>query len=149
MRAHDDACGFVKQAGVCTLWGANQARVSWLCAGFQEAGHRHLDDGKAAAAAAAAAAAGGSFWGGFVNGVGMIIATEIGDKTFFLAAVMAMQHSRLLIFTGALSALAVMTILSAALGFALPNLLPREYTHYAGAVRSISLLERRSFLESA
>ena len=30
------------------------------------------------------------------------------------------------VFTGALSALAVMTVLSAAMGFALPNLIPRK-----------------------
>mmetsp|Transcript_4830 Transcript_4830/g.7325 ORF Transcript_4830/g.7325 Transcript_4830/m.7325 type:complete len:305 (+) Transcript_4830:85-999(+) len=77
---------------------------------------------------------GPGFKGGFISGVGMIIATEIGDKTFFIAAIMAMQYSRLVVFSGAISALTVMTILSAALGFALPNFLPREYTHYAGAI---------------
>ena len=35
---------------------------------------------------------------------------------------------------GAIGALSVMTVLSAALGFALPNLLPRQYTHYASAL---------------
>eukprot|EP00611_Tribonema_gayanum_P008834 TRINITY_DN18475_c0_g1_i1.p1 TRINITY_DN18475_c0_g1~~TRINITY_DN18475_c0_g1_i1.p1 ORF type:complete len:199 (+),score=31.34 TRINITY_DN18475_c0_g1_i1:49-645(+) len=79
-------------------------------------------------------AGGPGFWGGFVSGVGMIIATEIGDKTFFIAAIMAMQYSRMLVFAGAITALAIMTVLSAALGFALPNILPREYTHYAGAL---------------
>jgi putative Ca2+/H+ antiporter (TMEM165/GDT1 family) len=74
-----------------------------------------------------------SFWAAFANSVGMIIATEIGDKTFFIAAVMAMRHPRSLVFGGAVGALAVMTALSAALGFVLPNLLPRRYTHYASA----------------
>jgi Ca2+/H+ antiporter, TMEM165/GDT1 family len=77
---------------------------------------------------------GPGFWGGFVSGVGMIVATEIGDKTFFIAAIMAMQYPRILVFAGAIAALAVMTVLSAALGFALPNVLPRQYTHYLGAV---------------
>ena len=48
---------------------------------------------------------------------------------------MAMRHNRLIIFTGALGALIVMTVLSAAMGFTLPNLIPRSYTHYA--VRSL------------
>jgi putative Ca2+/H+ antiporter (TMEM165/GDT1 family) len=47
---------------------------------------------------------------------------------------MAMKHSRYVIFVGALSALALMTVLSAAFGFLLPNLLPRVYTHWASVV---------------
>ncbi len=35
---------------------------------------------------------------------------------------------------GALGALGLMTVLSAAAGFALPSLLPRVYTHYASVV---------------
>eukprot|EP00501_MAST-03F_sp_TOSAG23-6_P001202 GSMAST32.ASY1.ANO1.1246.1 assembled CDS len=60
----------------------------------------------------------------------MIIATEIGDKTFFIAAIMAMRQPRLTVFAGAIGALAVMTILSVAMGFVLPSLIPRQYTHY-------------------
>merc|ERR1719160_1115435 len=63
----------------------------------------------------------------------MIWATEVGDKTFFIAAILAMRHARLVVFAGALGALAVMTVLSALLGLALPSLLPRTYTHYASA----------------
>jgi hypothetical protein len=55
---------------------------------------------------------------------------------------MAMRHNRLIIFTGALGALIVMTVLSAAMGFTLPNLIPRAYTHYA--VRS-SQLDRQFY----
>lgn len=60
-------------------------------------------------------------------------ATEIGDKTFCIAAVMAMKYNRVLIFLGAAGALLVMTILSVGIGFALPNLIPKQYTHYAAA----------------
>mmetsp|Transcript_7480 Transcript_7480/g.11189 ORF Transcript_7480/g.11189 Transcript_7480/m.11189 type:complete len:374 (+) Transcript_7480:118-1239(+) len=69
----------------------------------------------------------------FVNSLGMIWATELGDKTFFIAAILAMRHSRCIVFSGALLALALMTVLSAALGYALPSILPRTYTHYASA----------------
>lgn len=64
----------------------------------------------------------------------MIIVTELGDKTFFIAAVLAMRHSQITIFGGAISALALMTVLSSLIGFALPSLLPREYTHYAATL---------------
>ncbi|KAJ8602734.1 hypothetical protein CTAYLR_003799 [Chrysophaeum taylorii] len=74
-----------------------------------------------------------SFYKAFVNSLGMIWATEVGDKTFFIAAVLAMRNSRFVVFSGALFSLAIMTVLSAALGYALPSLLPRKYTHYASA----------------
>jgi ABC-type glycerol-3-phosphate transport system substrate-binding protein len=32
-----------------------------------------------------------SFWTAFINSVAMIIVTELGDKTFFIAAIMAMR----------------------------------------------------------
>lgn len=34
-------------------------------------------------------------WTAFVKSFGVILASEIGDKTFFIAAVMAMKNSRL------------------------------------------------------
>jgi putative Ca2+/H+ antiporter (TMEM165/GDT1 family) len=67
----------------------------------------------------------------FFASVSMIVVSELGDKTFFIAAIMAMRHNRWTVFGGAIGALAVMTVLSAAMGFALPNLMPRTYTHLA------------------
>ena len=32
---------------------------------------------------------------GFLRSASMILASEIGDKTFFIAAILAMNHSRL------------------------------------------------------
>ncbi|RKP35920.1 hypothetical protein BJ085DRAFT_15728 [Dimargaris cristalligena] len=69
-----------------------------------------------------------------VSSVLMTIVSEIGDKTFFIAAIMAMKHSRLLIFSAAISALAVMTVLSAMLGHLLPKLVPRSYVEMAAAL---------------
>lgn len=48
----------------------------------------------------------------FVASLSVILVSELGDKTFFIAAIMAMRHSRLIVFLGAISALALMTILS-------------------------------------
>ncbi|CAM9115255.1 unnamed protein product [Chrysoparadoxa australica] len=93
----------------------------------------YMGDQKEGILPASADTAGLPFWPAFTSSVGMIIATEIGDKTFFIAAVLAMQHPRLLVFGGAIAALAVMTVLSALLGYALPNVLSRQYTHYASA----------------
>eukprot|EP00752_Nemacystus_decipiens_P005828 g5268.t1 len=74
------------------------------------------------------------FWTAFMNSTAMIIATEIGDKTFFIAAILAMTYPRTVVFGGAVGALAVMTALSAAFGFMLPSVLPKTYTHYASAL---------------
>ncbi|KAG0310331.1 hypothetical protein BGZ99_000442, partial [Dissophora globulifera] len=70
----------------------------------------------------------------FFLSLAMIMVSEIGDKTFLIAAIMAMKHPRLLVFSAALSALAVMTVLSAAFGHAVPNLIPRTYTNYLAAL---------------
>ncbi|KAG2431852.1 hypothetical protein HXX76_009345 [Chlamydomonas incerta] len=68
---------------------------------------------------------------GLFKSLGVILASEIGDKTFFIAAIMAMRNPRMTVFAGAMGALAVMTVLSAALGWAAPNLISKTYTHYA------------------
>jgi putative Ca2+/H+ antiporter (TMEM165/GDT1 family) len=65
--------------------------------------------------------------------VAMIIVSEIGDKTFLLAALLAMQHPRLIVFTGAFLALLVMSVLSAGLGHVLPTLISRQYTVLAAS----------------
>ena len=64
----------------------------------------------------------------------MILFSEIGDKTFLIAALMAMKHDRILVFSAALSALVAMTILSAVLGHAVPTLLPKRFTNFLAAV---------------
>lgn len=64
----------------------------------------------------------------------MIIASEIGDKTFLIAAILAMRHPRLVVFAGAFGSLVVMSILSAAMGHILPTLIPRKWTQVAAAV---------------
>lgn len=74
------------------------------------------------------------FWPAFVNSLSMIIATEIGDKTFFIAAVLSMKNDRLAVFCGAVLALIVMTILSSMMGLVLPSILPRKYTHIIGGI---------------
>ena len=52
----------------------------------------------------------------------MIIMSEIGDKTFLIAALMAMKHPRKVVFAAAFASLLIMTVLSAALGHAVPHL---------------------------
>ncbi|KAI8432734.1 hypothetical protein MSG28_013694 [Choristoneura fumiferana] len=78
------------------------------------------------------AAAGGSFWQGFLASLSVVIVSELGDKTFFIAAIMAMKHPRIIVFAGAISALVFMTILSAGFGW-IATYIPRIYTYYISA----------------
>ena len=71
-----------------------------------------------------------SFTRAFGESFFIILATEIGDRTFFIAAVMAMRASPLVIWCGAAGALFVMTILSTLVGHVAPLLIPRVYTQY-------------------
>ncbi|KAI9450147.1 UPF0016-domain-containing protein [Lactarius psammicola] len=71
---------------------------------------------------------------GFAQAFSMIIVSEIGDKTFLIAAILAMRHPRLLVFAGALGSLVVMSILSAAMGHILPALIPKRWTQLAAGV---------------
>ena len=65
----------------------------------------------------------------FLASISVIIVSELGDKTFFIAAIMAMRYSRLTVFLGAIGALGLMTILSAFLGY-VTTVIPRKYTFY-------------------
>ncbi|XP_037716087.1 uncharacterized protein LOC119551044 isoform X1 [Drosophila subpulchrella] len=71
----------------------------------------------------------GNFIDAFTASISVILLTELGDKTFFIAAIMAMRHPRLIVFGGAIAALALMTVLSCAFGMA-ANFIPKTYTYY-------------------
>ena len=52
----------------------------------------------------------------FVQATSLIFVSEIGDKTFFIATLLAARASRLLTFAGCAGALALMTVISVAIG---------------------------------
>ncbi|GHJ89293.1 hypothetical protein NliqN6_5695 [Naganishia liquefaciens] len=64
----------------------------------------------------------------------MILVSEIGDKTFLIAAIMATRHPRMTVFTGAFASLMVMSILSAAMGKVILGFVPAKWTHYIAAL---------------
>src|ERR671932_939823 len=65
----------------------------------------------------------------FTAGLLLITISELGDKTFFIAVILAMRHSRRLVFLGVLAALAAMTLLSVMLGQVV-SLLPKKYIDF-------------------
>ncbi|WP_017655089.1 TMEM165/GDT1 family protein [Fortiea contorta] len=73
----------------------------------------------------------------FTAGLLLITVSELGDKTFFIAVILAMRHSRRLVFLGVTAALAAMTILSVIFG-QLVSFLPKVYIHYAEIVLFIA-----------
>jgi putative Ca2+/H+ antiporter (TMEM165/GDT1 family) len=65
----------------------------------------------------------------FTAGLLLITISELGDKTFFIAVILAMRHSRRLVLAGVVAALAAMTFLSVLLGQAVA-LLPQTYVNF-------------------
>jgi len=67
-------------------------------------------------------------WSAFIASISSIIVSELGDKTFFIAAIMAMRYNRLAVFAGAIAALVIMTGISTAFGWIVPILIPPRIT---------------------
>ena len=74
------------------------------------------------------------FISGLVTSFLVILFIEVGDRTHFIAALMSVKHSRRIVFFGAFSALAVMTVVSTLLGVAAPMFLPRWFVHWAAVI---------------
>jgi hypothetical protein len=53
---------------------------------------------------------------GFYQAFSLVFVSEIGDKTFFMAGLLAIQTSKFISFVGSMAALAVMTVISVVIG---------------------------------
>ncbi|KAJ2143210.1 GCR1-dependent translation factor 1 [Coemansia sp. RSA 678] len=82
----------------------------------------------------AAALAGASASDSLIASILMIFVSEIGDKTFLIAAILAMSNPRSTIFLAACSALWLMSILSAFLGHAVVTLIPMSWVSLSAAI---------------
>jgi len=69
----------------------------------------------------------------FVASLSVIIVSELGDKTFFIAAILAMKSSRLVVFVASMLALGIMTVLASVMGVA-TTVIPRIYIHYTSVI---------------
>lgn len=70
------------------------------------------------------------FWGSFVSSA----ASELGDKTFMLTAILASRYSKPWVFLGSMSALGLMTLLSCFIGNVSEQFIPQLYTKYLAAL---------------
>lgn len=66
--------------------------------------------------------------------ISMIVVSEIGDKTFLIAALMSMKHPKWLVFSAAFLSLAVMTVLLGIVGHTLPTLISQRVTQLLASV---------------
>lgn len=66
----------------------------------------------------------------FTAGLLLITCSELGDKTFFIAVILAMRHSRRIVFAGVIAALAAMTVLSVLVGQT-ASVVPKVYIYWA------------------
>lgn len=57
-----------------------------------------------------------SFLSGLVASFLLVLASEIGDKTFFISALLSMKYSRVLVLIGTMLALGSMTVISVGIG---------------------------------
>jgi len=74
-----------------------------------------------------------AFIHGFLAALSVIIVSELGDKTFFIAAIMAMKNPRLTVFAGAITSLAFMHVMASFFGYA-TTVIPRVLTYYISSL---------------
>ncbi len=74
----------------------------------------------------------------FGSSLTAITLAELGDKTFFMALILAARHRPRYVFLGAFWALAAVTVLSLGLGYGLRELLPTTVVPWLAAVLFLS-----------
>merc|ERR1712080_132210 len=74
-----------------------------------------------------------NFLHGFLAALSVIIVSELGDKTFFITAILSMKHPRLTVFAGAIISLALMHVMASFFGYA-TTVIPRIYTYYISSI---------------
>lgn len=70
----------------------------------------------------------------FGSSLTAISLAELGDKTFFMALVLAVRHPRRWVFVGAFAALAAVTLISLGLGYGLKEILPNAVVPWLATV---------------
>jgi putative Ca2+/H+ antiporter (TMEM165/GDT1 family) len=73
-------------------------------------------------------------WAAFGASFTAITLAELGDKTFFMALILAARHRARDVFVEAFAALAAVTLLSLALGYGLRELLPQALVPWLAAL---------------
>ncbi|KAJ2787776.1 GCR1-dependent translation factor 1 [Coemansia interrupta] len=115
---------------VGTFFASSSSSAAAVSAAVADAVVTSLPETLAPAADAALTTASDSL----VASILMIFVSEIGDKTFLIAAILAMSNPRSTIFLASCSALWLMSVLSAFLGHAVVTFVPMSWVSLAAAV---------------
>ncbi|KAK8819505.1 transmembrane protein [Blastocystis sp. ATCC 50177/Nand II] len=75
-----------------------------------------------------------SWLSGFLKTFAMILSMEIGDKTFFIGAILAMNNNKWMVLIGSVAALVVMCVISCLIGLSAPILMSREISVVVASV---------------
>jgi len=75
-----------------------------------------------------------NFYTSFATAFGMIMFSELGDKTFLIAAIMAMRHNRMKVFLATSAALTLMTVISVVAGRIIPKFVSAKFTKWIAAL---------------
>ncbi|XBW36483.1 hypothetical protein QEN19_002060 [Hanseniaspora menglaensis] len=70
----------------------------------------------------------------FLLATSMILVSEVGDKTFLIAALMAMKNNRYVVFSASIASLAIMTLLSGIFGQAFTTFLPETLISWVASI---------------
>jgi len=70
----------------------------------------------------------------FGSSLTAITLAELGDKTFFMALILAVRHRARWVFVGAFAALTAVTLISLGLGYGLRELLPQSVVPWLAAI---------------
>mgnify|MGYP003361626133 CR=1 FL=1 len=70
----------------------------------------------------------------FLLATSMILVSEVGDKTFLIAALMAMKNNRFIVFSASIASLAIMTLLSGIFGQAFTTFLPKALISWVASI---------------
>ncbi len=74
----------------------------------------------------------------FGSSLAAISLAELGDKTFFMALILAVRHRARWVFIGSFAALTAVTLISLALGYGLRELLPQSLVPWLAALLFLS-----------
>ena len=74
----------------------------------------------------------------FGSSLTAITLAELGDKTFFMALILAVRHRARWVFIGSFAALTAVTLISLALGYGLRELLPQSLVPWLAAALFLS-----------
>lgn len=70
----------------------------------------------------------------FLLAISMILVSEIGDKTFLIAALMAMKHNKYTVFLASIASLAIMTLLSGIFGQTFTSFFPETLITWVASI---------------